>query len=83
MHVFVLHAVKSMKKNSNSKKGNIMKLGLYTFVTLLFILAIGSYVYTLDLGEYRLDIIIGSTIQTVIGKVILIMSKRYTPKSSV
>lgn len=34
-----------------------MKLGLYTFVALTFILLVGAFVYTLDLGLYRLDII--------------------------
>lgn len=34
-----------------------MKLGLYIFVALLLILATGSFIYTLDLGVYRLDII--------------------------
>ncbi len=34
-----------------------MKLGLYTFVALAYILLIGGYVYTLDLGKYRLEIL--------------------------
>ena len=34
-----------------------MKLGLYTFAALVFILAIGAFVYTLELGVYRLDIL--------------------------
>jgi hypothetical protein len=34
-----------------------MKLGLYTFAALTFILLIGAFVYTLDLGQYRLDML--------------------------
>jgi len=34
-----------------------MKLGLYTFAALTFILLLGAFVYTLELGLYRLDII--------------------------
>jgi len=34
-----------------------MKLGLYTFAALALILLIGAFVYTLELGSYRLDIL--------------------------
>jgi len=34
-----------------------MKLGLYTFAALTFILLIGGFIYTLELGAYRLDIL--------------------------
>jgi len=34
-----------------------MKLGLYTFAALTFILLIGGFAYTLDLGQYRLDML--------------------------
>jgi hypothetical protein len=34
-----------------------MKLGLYTFAALTFILLIGAFVYTLELGFYTLEII--------------------------
>jgi len=34
-----------------------MKLGLYTFAALTLILLIGAFLYTLELGSYRLDIL--------------------------
>ncbi len=34
-----------------------MKLGLYTFASLILILLIGAFVYTLELGSYRLDLL--------------------------
>jgi len=34
-----------------------MKLSLYTFAALTFILLVGGFVYILELGEYRLDMI--------------------------
>jgi len=34
-----------------------MKLGLYTFVALTLVLLIGAFVYTLDLGAYRLELL--------------------------
>lgn len=34
-----------------------MKLGLYTFMALVYVLLVGAFVYTLELGAYRLDIV--------------------------
>jgi len=34
-----------------------MRLGLYTFVALTLVLLIGAFVYTLDLGSYRLELL--------------------------
>jgi len=34
-----------------------MKLGLYTFAALTLILLIGAFIYTLELGSYRLDLL--------------------------
>jgi len=35
----------------------MMKLGLYTFAALAYIALIGGYIYTLDLGNYRLELL--------------------------
>lgn len=53
-----------------------MKLGLYTFAALTFILLVGGFVYTLELGEYRLDtinIILPVTIWVVLPLVLLFL----------
>jgi len=53
-----------------------MKLGLYTFVALTFILLVGAFVYTLELGLYRLDIInitLPVTIWVVLPAVLLFL----------
>jgi len=53
-----------------------MKLGLYTFAALTLILLTGAFVYTLDLGLYRLDIInitLPVTIWVVLPAVLLFL----------
>lgn len=53
-----------------------MKLGLYTFVALTFILLVGAFVYTLELGLYRLDLInitLPVTIWVVLPAVLLFL----------
>jgi len=34
-----------------------MKLGLYTFAALTLMALVGAFVYTLELGSYRLDML--------------------------
>jgi hypothetical protein len=53
-----------------------MKLGLYTFAALTFILLVFGFLYTLELGEYRLDminIILPVTIWVVLPLVLLFL----------